>query len=101
MADRFHNMLGIAQRAGAVVSGTLSCIKTLKTNQGELLLLASDAAPEVVKEANYYATRAGVKVLPCSDKVSLGQAIGKSPRAVVLVKDKGLAERLLVLNAER
>ena len=96
--DKFLQMLGIANRAGAVVSGSLSCEKTLKHGRAKLLILADDAADEVAEGLTHLAVRMEVRVLRYKSRNSLGVAIGKSHRAAIIVTDEGLAKRLYELS---
>jgi ribosomal protein L7Ae-like RNA K-turn-binding protein len=96
--DSFLQMLGIANRAQAVVSGTLSCEKSLKHGKAKLLIIAVDASEEVADNLSRAAERAKTQVITYRDKNSLGAAIGKSHRAAVVITDEGLAKRLYELS---
>jgi ribosomal protein L7Ae-like RNA K-turn-binding protein len=98
MHDKFLSLLGMAQRAGALVSGTLPVTQNLKRRKGALLIVAADAAEEVIGEARKLASFANVKMLLLHSKVAIGLAIGKSPRALVLVTDQRFAARLMELS---
>lgn len=96
--DSFLQMLGIANRAGAVVSGTLSCEKTLKQKRAVLLILAEDASADVLSGLVNLAEAMKVPILRHRDKNSLGAAIGKSHRAAIVITHEGLAKRLHELS---
>lgn len=101
MQGSFLGLLGIAQRAGAVVSGTVPCMEAMKRGKGVLLIVASDSAKEVVERAEREAARASIVAVPISTREVLGNALGKSPRALVLVTDRGFGNRLLQLSQEK
>ena len=98
MKGKFLQFLGIANRAGALISGTLLCEKALKKKQGKLLLLATDVAPEVAEKMRYLAHVADIPIIKAYPKAALGEAIGKSQRAAIIVTDDGLANRLVELS---
>ncbi|HSL94180.1 MAG TPA: L7Ae/L30e/S12e/Gadd45 family ribosomal protein [Bacillota bacterium] len=96
--DSFLQMLGIANRAGAVISGTLSCEKALKHGRAKLLIFAEDAADEVLDSLGCLAERSSVQTIRHRSKNALGAAIGKSHRAAIVITDDGLAKRLYELS---
>lgn len=84
--SRILSLLGIAARAGALVSGW-NGVKA-KWNKLKLVLVAADASENTVRR---FSGRAHVKALT---KGELGRAIGKPPRSVIGITDPRLAERL-------
>lgn len=100
MCERFMHMLGLAERAHAVRSGALACEQAMRKGQARLIVLAEDAADEV-KLA--FATRAhsrGIKIITVPSKTELGNAIGKSPRAALIITEAGFAQRLWSMSQE-
>ena len=90
-----HGALGLAQRAGKVVSGTEVVRQSLVTNKVFLLLLASDAARRTKEE---FVQLAEAKRVPWREPGSAqeyGAALGKPNRAVVAVLDRAIAESFL------
>lgn len=86
--------LGLAQKAGKVVSGDFAVRGALKSGVVELLVLAQDTAPNSKKDMYYLAEQAGVPVLELLSRAELGSAIGKAQRAAVAITDKGFAGML-------
>jgi len=92
--SRILSLLGIAARAGALVSGW-NGVKA-KWNKLKLVLVAADASENTVRRFSgrahlHTCTRVQVKALT---KGELGRAIGKPPRSVIGITDPRLAERL-------
>ena len=83
--------LGLAQKAGKVSSGDLGVKDALLGGKAKLLLIATDAAPNTVKELKFQADKASVPVIFCMKRAELGLCIGKASRAAVAVLDKGFA----------
>jgi len=84
---RLRSLLGIAAKAGALVSGW-NGVKA-GWNQLELVLVAADASENVRRRF-----ARPDKAYMALTKEELGRAIGKPPRSVIGVTDPRLAERL-------
>lgn len=85
------SMLGIATKAGKVVTGEFSTEKAVKEGRACLVIVAGDASDNTKKKfqnmCNYY----HVTIKMFSDKNELGRACGKEFRASLAVIDEGLA----------
>ena len=96
MTDKALNMISIAMKAGAIVSGEFACEQAIKDGSGFLCIVASDASDNTKKSfsnsCNYYE----VKFIEYGTKESLGHAIGKEYRASIVVCDENLS--LSILN---
>ena len=92
--EKIYTFLGLAQRAGKIVSGDDSTLLELKKNKVELIIIASDASDNTKKTFIDKSTYRNVDYIIFSNKVELGYSIGKSPRAVIGVKDKNFASKI-------
>ena len=81
--QKVSNLLGLAQRAGKIISGEELVIKAIQEGKAKLVFLAEDAAP------NYY----GIPVLTVFSTLELSTAIGRS-RKVVAVTDAGFSKKM-------
>ena len=93
--QKIKNLLGLAQRAGKLISGDFAVEKAVKRGGAPLVLLAMDCAANNTKKYTQMAYTHGVPLRTLLTKEELGQAIGKELRAVVLVNDSGFAKALL------
>jgi len=100
---RVMNLLALANRAGAVISGSDQVEQGLKSFQDvEFLLISHDTSPE---RCRMFAARAGARSVPVivgftSDEI--GAVLGKISRNVVLFRRNGLTVKLHEeLNAYR
>lgn len=93
--QKIKNLLGLAQRAGKLISGDFAVEKAVKRGGAPLVLLAMDCAANNTKKYTQMAETHGVPLRTLLTKEELGQAIGKELRAVVLVNDSGFAKSLL------
>ena len=87
--------MGIAAKAGKVVSGEFSTEKAVKEKRACLVIVASDASDNTKKlfsdKCRYYA----VPVRFYADRETLGKAIGCGTRASAAVTDPGFAKAVL------
>lgn len=87
--------LGLAQKAGKIVSGDFAVKAALKkAGTVQLLVVAQDTAPNSKKELCYLAAQAGVPVLELLTRWELGSAIGKGQRAAAAITDSNFASML-------
>ena len=86
--------LGLAQKAGKLVSGDFAVKAALKAGTVQLLVVAQDTAPNSKKELCYLAAQAGVLVLELLTRWELGSAIGKGQRAAAAITDSNFASML-------
>ena len=86
--------LGLAQKAGKIVSGDFAVKSALKSGTVKLLVVAMDTAPNSKKELCYLAAQAGVPVLELLTRWELGSAIGKGQRAAAAITDSNFASML-------
>ncbi len=102
--DNVLSMLGIAAKAGGVVSGGYQTEHAVKAGGAYLVIIAEDASENTKKKfrnmCGFYKTR----IICYSDGETLGRAIGKEYRVCLALTDKGLAEavqtRLLQISTE-
>ena len=74
-ADRMISMIGLAKRAGKLVSGEFSTEQAVKNGSARLVIVAGDASDN--------------------------QAIGKEFRASVGILDESFAKAIIKINEER
>ncbi|NLY51442.1 MAG: 50S ribosomal protein L7ae [Firmicutes bacterium] len=87
------SLLGFAQASGNLISGYNSCLAALRRRRIELVVLACDASAGT--KATFEKAAKGVPVIYMGTKEQLGAAIGKPARAVLCVKDAGMAQAIM------
>lgn len=85
-------MLGIATKAGKVVTGEFSTEKAVKEGSAVLVVVAGDASNNTKKKFRNMCDYYQVTMKVFSDKNALGNACGKEFRASLAVVDYGLAQ---------
>lgn len=88
-------MLGLAKRAGKVVSGEFLCDKAIKSGESKLILIACDISEKgkksIIDACTFY--KVEYRVFAESDR--LGQFIGADSRMVVSINDENFKNAIL------
>ena len=98
--QQFSNMLGLAKRAGALVTGHDACLAQVRSGKAALALVARDTGANAMKKYHDKCKFYNVPLLEVLDKNSLGQAVGKPHSAIVVVTNSGFAARIRQLAGE-
>lgn len=96
MRNKTLNLLGLAQRAGFIVSGEDNVINALQKQRLKIVFVASDASSKTidkfVKKCYFYKVECNLD-FTCEE---LSQALGKSRKIIGLI-DQGFYETLIKL----
>ena len=95
--DKIHSLLGLAMRAGKLVSGEDATMLDLKKGKLNLIIVAGDASNNTKKLFNDKSSYRKVNCVEISTKSGLGISIGKDSRAVIGSKDIGFANKIIQL----
>ncbi|MGT2846780.1 YlxQ-related RNA-binding protein [Streptococcus massiliensis] len=87
------NLLGLAQRAGRIISGEELVVKAIQEGKAQLVFLASDAATNLKKKITDKGQYYKVNVTTVFSTLELSAAIGKS-RKVLAVTDAGFTKKM-------
>ncbi|MEN1759404.1 L7Ae/L30e/S12e/Gadd45 family ribosomal protein [Anoxynatronum sibiricum] len=93
-------MLGFAARAGKLISGETGSRIAVTKKKAKLMIMAEDAAATTQHEFMQLAERYQTPILKILTRQELGNTIGKSPRAIVVVVDPGFAIQIKKRAAE-
>ena len=88
-------MLGLARRAGKLVSGDAAVKRAVMAGKARLVVVAADAAPRTRRELAAIAGSYNVLVITWGSKAELGSLAGKTPRAAVALLDGQMAQGVL------
>ncbi|SFP92119.1 Ribosomal protein L7Ae [Lachnospiraceae bacterium XBB1006] len=91
MQNKITSMLGLATKAGKLVSGEFMVENAVKDHSAKLVILATDCSDNTKKKFRNQTTYRHVPYYEYSDKEELGRCIGKEFRACVAVTDEGFA----------
>lgn len=95
MTDNVLRAIGLAARAGKVVSGEFMTENTVKSGSAALVVIAQDVSENTRKKFRNMCEFYEVPIREYADKDALGHSIGKEFRASLAVTDEGLAQAIL------
>jgi ribosomal protein L7Ae-like RNA K-turn-binding protein len=84
--------IGLATKAGKLLSGEFLTEKTVKEGKAKLVIVADDSSDNTKKMFTNMCTYYKVPIYFFGEKTELGHAIGKEFRASLVLTDKGLAD---------
>lgn len=85
------NRLGLAQRAGRLISGEDSILKAMRSGKVKLVVLAEDASANTAKRYRDKCSHYGIPLIQYGTREELGASIGRDHRAALAVTDEGFA----------
>jgi len=92
--NKAYSMIGLAMKAGKVVSGEFSTEKAVKTKAAFLVIVSEAASENTKKKFRNMCTYYEVPLYFFGEKEVLGHAIGKEFRASLAVLDEGFAKAI-------
>lgn len=92
--NRIYSMLGLAMKAGKVVSGEFATDKSIKEGSAFLVIIALDASENTRKKFSNSCEFYKVPKFIYGTKDELGRAIGRDMRSSLAVTDEGFAKSL-------
>lgn len=98
--QKLMSILGLAQKAGKVVSGDFAVQGAIKSGKAKLLIIAADASESTKKEYQYLAASRNIESYCFLSKEQLGGAIGKALRAAVVITDEGFTKPIILTLQE-
>lgn len=99
--DKLFSMIGLAMKAGKIVSGEFMCEKSIKSGRAVLVIISEDASDNTGKKFSDMCTFYGVNFKFFGDSEQLGHAMGKQFRKVVCIEDSGFADSIGKLLEEK
>lgn len=88
------NLLGLAQRAGKLVSGEETVLKNIRNNKAKLVIVCLDASENTKKKISDKCQFYHVTYIEAFESLELTQAIGKA-RIVCALTDEGFKKGVL------
>ena len=92
--QKISNLLGLAQRAGRIISGEELVVKSIQDQKAKLVFIAHDAGPNLTKKIQDKSDYYQVEVITVFfSTLELSIAVGKS-RKVLAVTDAGFTKKM-------
>lgn len=89
------SLLGLAAKAGKVVSGEFATEKSVKTGKAFLVIAAGDASENTKKKFQDMCSYYEVPFYTAGSKEELGKAIGKEYRASLALTDENFSRAVI------
>lgn len=101
MYERIYSFLGLATKAGKLISGEESTERALKSGKVYLVIVAEDASDNTKKKFKDKCSYRDIEILFFGEKELLGKFTGKKIRSVVAIIDRGFAGHLTEMIVNR
>ncbi len=93
--NNVYSRIGLAQKAGKLVSGAFGCEKSIKSGQAELVIVTEDASLNTRKKFEQMCNFYVVKFRFFGKKELMGRYLGKDNRSVAAVLDFNLSKLII------
>lgn len=97
MSSKIYSMLGLAQKAGKLVSGDEGCEITIKSKKCYLVIVAKDATERTKKKFKNICNFRKIKIIEFGEKERIGKHIGKGIRSIIALIDINFANKIELL----
>jgi len=101
MSDRIYSFLGLAAKAGKLISGDEACERALKAERIYLIIISEDASGNTKNKFINMCRYRNTALRVFGEKEKLGRFIGKDVRSVIAVADKNFAGHLMEMIDDR
>lgn len=101
MSNNIYTFLGLAVKAGKLVSGGEMCERMVRSGKACLVIVAEDASDNTRKMFEDSCNNRNIEMRIFGEKELLGKYIGKPLRSVVAVLDSNFAGKLIKMIDER
>lgn len=87
----FLDRLGLAFRAGKIVTGEEGVLKAVRSGSAKLVIVAEDAAENAAKKYHDKCSYYHIPIIQYGSRAELGGSIGKEQRVALALTDAGFA----------
>lgn len=92
--NKLFNQLGLATRAGKLVTGDELVLKTIRSSEAKLVIVAGDASSNTRKKFRDKCATYKVPLMIGFDRERLGTSVGRPERVVLALTDQGFADMI-------
>ncbi|MCX7843554.1 MAG: ribosomal L7Ae/L30e/S12e/Gadd45 family protein [Clostridia bacterium] len=94
MTNKIYSFLGLASKAGKLVSGDETCERTIKAGKALMVIVSMDASDNTKKKFYDMCKHRDIELRFFGEKELIGRYTGKEIRSVVCIIDNGFAGQL-------
>lgn len=94
MVERIYSFLGLATKAGKLLSGEETCERAIRSGKVYLVIVSEDASDNTKKKFRDMCSYREIEIRYFGEKDALGKFTGKKVRSVVAIAERGFAGRL-------
>lgn len=91
MLNKAERLIGLATRAGKVITGLELCEKAVKSNKAKLIILTKETSDNSKKMF----IDSGIDIVYLESRDVLGKCTGKETRSVAVITDKNFSSAVL------
>ncbi|NSW90732.1 MAG: ribosomal L7Ae/L30e/S12e/Gadd45 family protein [Firmicutes bacterium] len=95
MKDKIYSFLGLATKAGKLISGEEGCEKAVKKRKAHLVIIAEDASNNMKMRFINMCRHRGVDIRIFGERDLLGKFTGKDMRVVIAILQEEFAKKLV------
>jgi ribosomal protein L7Ae-like RNA K-turn-binding protein len=95
LENKAYRLLGLAKRAGKVVSGTDGVVNSVRYGKAGVVILAKDASENTKKQIRDKCNSFNVPLIDTALRDELSHSIGAENAAAVAVSDTNFAKAIL------
>lgn len=92
---KLFGMIGLAKRAGKILSGENKCKEAIKSGRVYLCILSEDASHNTEKSIRNSCTFYDVPLVVFGTREQLGGAVGNASNSVLALTDENFCEAIL------
>lgn len=91
----FYSAVGLARRAGKLITGTMACDQAIKKGRIKLLIVTKDTADNTLKKLKTGCEKNNTELFAYGQSSMLGMALGKESIKVIGIVDKEFRKLIL------
>lgn len=100
MTEKVYGFIGLAMKAGKVISGETGCEKAIRSRKASLVIVSEDASLNTRKKFKDACSYYGISFCVFGEKEKIGRCLGKGVRSVIAITDENFSGRLTRLMEE-
>ena len=99
--QKIYSMIGFAQKAGKISSGTMAARSSLTRKRAYLLVMSCDISENTQKSLITVCMKQKIPWITLGNKFELGASAGKAYRVAVTINEPGMANSIIELVKSR